>query len=126
METIADSEAEILKVIWAIKAPMTGRHIRDALVRDFDWRKTSVQTLIKRLVEKGALLQEKKGVYIYTPTVKQEEFEQARTVDFLNRVFGGNAKNLVSTMPNGDILSDQDMGDLKDYWQKWKERMRNK
>jgi len=125
VDKIADAEAEILKVLWASGLPMTSRQIRDALSEDSGWQRTTVQTLIKRLVDKEVLLLEEKGdkgVYYYNPTITEEEFASSRTVEFLKKVFGGNPKTLVSTMLNNNILSDDDMDDLKRHWQERKER----
>lgn len=121
-DRIADAELEIVKVLWANGVPMTDRQIRDALGEENDWRKTTIQTLIKRLVDKEVLLREKKDVFYYSPAVSPEEFAKARTEDLVNKVFGGNAKSLVSAMLNNDILTEDDIDDLKNYWQKRKDK----
>lgn len=114
---ISDTELEIMKVLWASEKPMTEKDIRAVIETSFDWKKQTTQTLIRRLVEKGAILREKRDVYYHSPAVSRDEVEKTWTVDLLNRVFGGNAKNLVSAMLNHDILSGEDISDLKDYWQ---------
>lgn len=119
---ISDSELEIMKVLWASEKPMTEKEIRAVIETCFDWKKQTTQTLIRRLVEKGAVLREKRDVYYHSPAVSRDEIEKTWTVDLLNRVFGGNAKNLVSAMLNHDILSEEDISDLKDYWQERKQK----
>lgn len=113
---VSDAELEILKVLWANKTSMSDKQIRDALGGESDWSRTTIQTLIKRLLDKGVLLRDKQDVFYYSPAVTAEELAKARTMDLVNTVFGGNAKSLVSTMLNNDILSDDDMDDLKRYW----------
>ena len=120
VDKVSEAEFEILKVFWVNGGPMTDRQIRDALSEDSGWRKTTIQTLVKRLVDKGVLLKEKKDVFYYTPTVSLDEFAKARTEDLVNKVFGGNARNMVSAMLNNDILSEGDIDNLKSYWQKRK------
>lgn len=119
---ISDSELEIMKVLWASEKPMTEKEIRAVIETCFDWKKQTTQTLIRRLVEKGAILREKQEVYYHSPAVSRDEIEKTWTEDLLNRVFGGNAKNLVSAMLNHDILSEEDISDLKDYWQERKQK----
>lgn len=119
---ISDAELEIMKVLWANEKPMTEKEIRAVIEKGFDWKKQTTQTLIKRLVEKGAILREKQDVYYHSAAVSRDEVEKTWTVDLLNRVFGGNAKNLVSAMLNHDILSGGDMDDLKKYWQERKRK----
>jgi len=46
---------------------------------------------------------------------------EAKTKDFILRIYDGNAKNPVSAMLNNDILSEEDIDDLKNYWQKRKD-----
>ena len=121
-DKVSDAEFEILKVLWANDGPMTDRQIRDALGKESDWKTTTIQTLIKRLLDKGAVKREKKDIFYYRPAVSPEEFAKARTEDLVNKVFGGNAKSLVSAMLNNDILSGDDIDDLKNYWQKRKDK----
>ncbi|MDR1753407.1 MAG: BlaI/MecI/CopY family transcriptional regulator [Eubacterium sp.] len=116
-DKVSEAELEILKVLWANDRPMTDRQIRDALNEGSDWKATTIQTLIKRLLDKSALFREKKDVFYYSSAVSREEFEKSRTEDFIGKVFGGNAKGLLSTLLNNDILSKADMNDLKNYWQ---------
>lgn len=119
---ISDTELEIMKVLWASEKPLTEKEIRAVIEQSFDWKKQTTQTLIRRLVDKGAVLREKRDVYYHSPAVSRDEVEKTWTVDLLNRVFGGNAKSLVSAMLNHDILSGEDISDLKDYWQERKQK----
>ena len=113
---VSDAEAEVLKVLWASHTPMTERQITDALRDESDWSPTTMKTLLKRLYDKGAVRREKRDVFYYTPALSQADFAKGRTVDLLNKVFGGNAKSLVSTMLSQDILSEGDIDELKKYW----------
>jgi BlaI family penicillinase repressor len=93
------------------------------LADESSWQRSTVQTLIRRLVEKEVLLLEErgdKGTYYYNPTVTEEEFTSSRTVEFLKKIFGGNPKMLVSTMLNNNIMSDDDINDIKNHWQERK------
>ena len=121
-DKVSEAELEILKVLWTNGRPMTDRQIRDALGAGSDWKTTTIQTLIKRLLDKEVLSREKKDVFYYSSAVSKEEFEKARTEDFVNKVFGGNAKGLLSTLLNNDILSKADMNDLKNYWQEMRQQ----
>lgn len=119
---ITDTELEIMKVLWASEKPLTEKEIRSVIEQSFDWKKQTTQTLIRRLVEKGVILREKRDIYYHSPAVSRDEVEKKWTLDLLNRVFGGNAKNLVYAMLNHDILSEEDIGDLNDYWQQRRQK----
>jgi BlaI family penicillinase repressor len=119
---ISDAESEVMKVLWAGDEPMTERQILDILGSDSEWSPTTIKTLIKRLFDKGAVQREKRGVFYYMPVLSQTAFSKGRTEDLVNKVFGGNAKNLVAAMLGDNILSEDDMDDLKNYWKKRKRK----
>lgn len=119
---ISDAESEVMKVLWVSKMPMTERNILDALDVGSDWSPTTIKTLLKRLLDKGAVRREKKEVFYYYPVLDEADFAKVRTVDLLNKVFGGNAKNLVSAMLNQDMISADDIDELKSYWKKGKNK----
>lgn len=125
MKTIAnkvsDAELEILKVLWVQGNPMTDKQLRDALSEGSDWSRTTIQTLVKRLIDKGVLLREKREIFYYRPAFSEEEFAKASTEELLYKIFNGNVKTLVSTMLNNEIMSESDMEYLKEYWAKRRE-----
>ena len=118
IEKISDAELEILKVVWTKKAPSTYSEIRTALGGENGWDSSTIRTLIRRLVEKGVLLQEKKEVYYYVPTIAEAEFIKVRTKEFLHKVYGGDAKHLISTMLSPDVLSPDELDDVKEFWKR--------
>lgn len=119
---VSDAELEVMKILWASDTPVTERHILDALKEESAWNPQTIKTLLKRLFDKGAVKREKRGVFYYAPIISQADFARGRTEDFVNRVFGGNAKSLLSTMLSNDILLEDDVNELKNYW---KERKKN-
>ena len=64
---ISEAEFEVMKVIWK-HAPINTNEITDKLTQTTKWSPKTIQTLIKRLVTKGALSYEKQSrVFVYTP-----------------------------------------------------------
>ena len=115
-EKISDAESEVLKILWANEHPLSERQIIDALRKENNWHRATVQTLIRRLCEKGIVQKVKKEVFYYSSLISEAEYTKDRTTDFLNKIYGGSAKNLVSAMLGNDILSEKDMDELKNYW----------
>lgn len=118
IEKISDAELEVLKVVWTKKAPSTYAEIRTALGGENGWDSSTIRTLIRRLVEKGVLLQDKKDVYYYTPKIAEAEFIKARTKEFLRKVYGGDAKHLISIMLGPDVLSPDELEEVKEFWKR--------
>ena len=71
---ISEAEYEVMKVIWS-KAPINTNEVTDILLQATDWSPKTIQTLLKRLVQKGAITYEKKSrVFVYTPLVVKEDY----------------------------------------------------
>lgn len=113
---VSDSEFEVMKVLWSTGTPITERYILDALKKESDWNKQTIKTFLKRLFDKGAVRREKREVFYYSPILSRADFDKGRTEELVNKVFGGDARSLLSTMLNNDILLEGDVDELKNYW----------
>ena len=71
---ISEAEFEVMKIVWK-HAPISTNEITDKLLQTTNWSPKTIQTLIKRLVNKGVLTYEKQSrVFVYTPVVKESEY----------------------------------------------------
>ncbi len=120
IEKISDAELEVMKVIWSKTSPSTYTEIRAVLGCEGGWDTSTIRTLIGRLVGKGVLLQEKKDVYYYSPAISETEFIEARTKEFLHKIFKGDVKHLISTMLSPDVLTPEELEDVREFWNKGK------
>ena len=59
---ISEAEFEVMKIVWQY-APVSTNEITDRLMKTTSWGAKTIQTLIKRLTNKGALPMKKKGGY---------------------------------------------------------------
>lgn len=120
MQQISDYELELMKVIWNNGGTALYAEITAALSeKGMDWTKNTVITLLSRLIDKGLLKTSKIGHRNrYTAIVSSSEYQSSQTENFLNKVYEGNAKGLVSTLIQKDLLSDADYEELMKYWQK--------
>lgn len=120
MQQISDYELELMKVIWNNGGTALYAEITAALSeKGMNWTKNTIITLLSRLIDKGLLKTSKIGHRNrYTAIVSSNEYQTSQTENFLNKVYEGNAKGLVSTLIQKDLLSDADYEDLMKYWQK--------
>ncbi|SNL18888.1 transcriptional repressor [Streptococcus pneumoniae] len=56
---ISDAEWQVMKIIW-MQGEQTSTDLIRVLAEQFDWSKSTVQTLLARLVEKECLTREKR------------------------------------------------------------------
>ncbi len=110
---ISEAELEVMKIVWT-QAPVSTNEITDRLTQTTDWSPKTVQTLIKRLVTKGALTYEKQSrMFVYTPLVSEEEYIDRESSSFLNRFYNGNITAMLSSYIENDRLSAEEIGELR-------------
>lgn len=114
---ISDAELEILEVLWAAGEALNANEIRVRLNEKKDWERTTVLTLIRRLLDKGVIAQEKREVYYYSPCVERNNYVKEETKSFLNKFFKGNAKNLAAALIEDEDLSREDIEELRSYFE---------
>ncbi|MDE7246617.1 MAG: BlaI/MecI/CopY family transcriptional regulator, partial [Lachnospiraceae bacterium] len=106
---ISDAELEILEVLWAAGDALNANEIRAHLNQKKDWERTTVLTLIRRLLDKGMIAQEKRKVYYYSPLVERNDYVKEETKSFLNKFFKGNVRNLAAALIEDENLSREDI-----------------
>lgn len=113
---ISDAELEILEVLWAAGDALNANEIRVRLNQKKDWERTTVLTLIRRLLDKGMIAQEKRKVYYYSPLVERNDYVKEETKSFLNKFFKGNARNLAAALIEDENLGREDIEELRAYF----------
>lgn len=120
VEKISYAEAKIMKIVWSNESPVTYAYIRTTLTPQDGggWESPTINTLVNRLVKKGVLIQEKRKVFYYSAAVTEEEYLEAKTKDFIRKVYGGNAKNLLSALVTYKEVYQEDLDQLKECLRK--------
>lgn len=110
---ISEAEFEVMKIVWKY-APISTNEITDELLRTTSWSPKTIQTLIKRLVTKGALTYEKQSrVFVYTPIVKESEYIDQKSSSFLERYYDGDITAMLSAYIEHDKLSEAEIDTLR-------------
>lgn len=122
---ISEAEFEVMKVIWK-NAPISTNEITEELTKTTSWKPKTIQTMIKRLVTKGALSYEKKSrVFVYTPLIEENEYIDQKSRSFLNRYYNGDLSALFSSYMEDDSLSESEIATLRELLQKGMKKGRN-
>lgn len=117
---ISESELVLMNIIWKNGGEALYSIIMEELEKDNnEWKNNTVLTLLSRLVEKEFLKVKKIGRRNeYIATISEAEYQEMQTQSFLDKVYGGNVKNLVSTLLRQDILSEEELKEIESYWRK--------
>ena len=110
---ISEAEFEVMKIVWKY-APISTNEITERLVKTTTWNPKTIQTLIKRLVTKGALAYEKQSrVFVYTPLVDENEYIVQESRSFLNRFYNGNITSMLSAFIENEKLTENEISTLR-------------
>ncbi len=115
-DKISDSELEVMKVLWRAEDALPVNVIRETLQKDRGWEPTTVKTLIGRLVAKGAVRQEKRNVFYYSPLIGEEEYNAWATDNLIRKLYHGSARDLVAALVQSDGLSRDDIEELRNMF----------
>ncbi|OHB56886.1 MAG: hypothetical protein A2Y12_03005 [Planctomycetes bacterium GWF2_42_9] len=86
---LTDTEWQIMNVLWE-RYPATARGIAERLPKEVEWAYTTIKTLLARLVEKGAVKENKKGnTSLYEPLLSRENARRSALKTLVNQAFDG-------------------------------------
>ena len=111
---ISDAEWTVMKVLWDKGACSVAEVVKELEGR-LSWKPRTVQTLIRRLADKGALSVETRGrEFRYSPAVDQQHCQREESQSFLQRVFDGRLTPFVAGMMEREEVSKDDLAALRE------------
>ena len=108
---ISDAEWQVMKIIW-MQGEQTSTDLIRVLAERFDWSKSTVQTLLARLVEKECLTRKKEGKsFVYSALLTLDQSRDLLVQDIKDKVCSRRMKQLVADLI---IECDFTLSDLED------------
>ncbi|WP_172928187.1 CopY/TcrY family copper transport repressor [Streptococcus sp. k-378] len=108
---ISDAEWQVMKIIW-MQGEQTSTDLIRVLAERFDWSKSTIQTLLARLVEKECLTRKKEGkFFVYSALLTLDQSRDLLVQDIKDKVCSRRIKNLLA-----DLIMECDftLADLED------------
>ena len=110
---ISDAEWQVMKIIWMQGEQTSGDLIR-VLAERFDWSKSTIQTLLARLVEKECLTRKKEGkFFVYSALLSLDQSRDLLVQDIKDKVCSRRIKQLVADLIVGCDFTLADLADLE-------------
>lgn len=110
---ISDAEWIVMNVVWE-QAPVTANQVVEALDGRADWKPKTIHTLLRRLVQKGALGFDKKGrEHLFRPLVDAQHCRHAASRSLLHRLFDGEIAPFLATFLEHEKLTRAEIEELK-------------
>ena len=119
---ISDAELVLMKLLWRQGGSALYAELMEA--PDIAARGWQKNTVITRLGEKGLVTAEKLGRRNrYTAAVTEAEYQAAQTRSLLDKLYQGEARGLVLTLLEQQLLSPEDYDELRTLWDQGKEKL---
>ena len=113
LPAVSPAETEILRLVWQLDKA-TVQEVCDSLPAKRKITYATVQTLLRRLENKGYLKHRTKGkAFVFFPAVKREDVVKRTVVDFLDRLFGGDPRPLMQFLAEDGRIDVEDIKRLK-------------
>ena len=110
---ISDAEWQVMKIIW-MQGEQTSRDLIRVLAERFDWSKSTVQTLLARLVEKECLTRKKEGkLFVYSALLTLDQSRDLLVQDIKDKVCSRRIKNLLADLITECDFTQADLEDLE-------------
>ena len=110
---ISDAEWQVMRVLWR-EHPLAATAVHDRLAAGSGWTARTVKTLIDRLYTKGALSRRKAGrAFEFSPKVAEADCVRAEGRSFLDRVYGGALRPMLTSFLEEETLSPEDIAALR-------------
>lgn len=120
--SLSDAEWKVMRALWR-KHPATARELLALLAAETGWAYTTLRTLLARLVEKGAVAEEKDaGTSVYRPILREARARSSAVRGLLERAFDGGFGSLVHFMLENEQLSTRDRAELERMLDETKKR----
>ena len=110
---ISDAEWQVMKIVW-MQGEQTSSDLIRVLAERFDWSKSTVQTLLARLVEKECLTRKKEGKsFVYSALLTLDQSRDLLVQDIKDKVCSRRIKQLVADLIMECDFTQADLADLE-------------
>jgi len=102
-----------MRVLWRAGRPLSYTEIRTALEAQTEWKKSTIQTLVTRLRNKGFITSHVHHVTLYAPAVSEQAHRATEGKSLVDKLFDGNASRLVASLYSSGDLTSSDIEELR-------------
>lgn len=107
---LAEGEARFADLIWQ-KEPITSPELVKLCEKEFQWKKSTTYTVLKKLCDRGIFQNEKAVV---TSLLSKEEFYGYRSRKFVEESFGGSIPRFLTAFMGGKKLTKEQAAEIRE------------
>ena len=111
-EKLFSSEIRVMELLWK-NGEMSAKELAAALAESVGWSKTTTYTVIKKCIDKGAVIRTEPG-FICKAAVSRSEVCESEAFELIDRLFGGSPDLLVSALIGSGKISPEELKKLRE------------
>ena len=106
-----EGELNVMELLWSNQV-LAAKDISKIIKEYIGWEKNTTYTVIKRLIDKGAIIREDPG-FICRANVTKRKIQDIETQALLNQLYNGSVSNFITAYLAEQKLSGADIAELK-------------
>lgn len=106
---LTNMEAKLADIIWA-NEPIPSGELVKLCEKEFNWKKSTTYTMLKRLENKG-VFQNENG--LVASLIKKDEFYAKQCKQFVEETFDGSLPKFLAAFTRNKKLSDKEINELQ-------------
>ena len=110
-EKLNNSQVKVMQLLWETGAT-TAKNLCLMAAERYDWNKNTTYTIIKSLVEIGAV-ERSEPDFLCTPVLSLEEVRRTETKGLVDKFFHGSASAFFSAFLEDESISSEELEALK-------------
>ena len=103
-------ESRFADIIWD-NEPMTTKELVDAFAEELNWKRPTTYSILKKLLEKGAVRREEPG-FVLTPLVTRDQVARDKTVRMVDKMYNGSMKLFLTGLLGGGKMDEKTLAEL--------------
>jgi len=108
---VFDSELKVMEALWK-EGDLTAGQLAKILNDQIGWKRNTTYTVIKKLIEKGAI-ERCEPNFTCKAVITKEQVQQYEATELIGKLFNGSAEVFLSAFLSGKELSREEIDRLK-------------
>ncbi len=114
MIQLTEAEWEVMKILWHNENSSLSDIVRIANDNSIPWAMNTVHTLLKRLINKNAVVVDKSmSPHKYRSIIDQQQCGVAEATKLINRIYSGSISKMFSSLMSSESITEEELLKLK-------------
>lgn len=117
MKNLSESELFVMQTIWDCNKSMSLKEVVTEISKsNKEWKLTTVQTFLQRLVKKKFLsVSKESGLNLYTVKVTRDQYSSNEAFKIIDSVHDGSINQFVASLIESEETTKEEIDKLKDW-----------